>query len=204
MKGIYKSLIATAVLLMFSACEGSVSGLESTLPDRPGTNAASSSRQVTVATQNGGEYFYMLGDGDNFTLFGVENTCGYTFPPNKSDENGLIQRNWYNLDDINTRDYSKVLRIDDDETLRQHYNLDYDTIDWSAKTLLLAYGVRLSLDQPGAVRFEKQEERKYLLTVDIIPSFLSAINCWRVAILVDKLESDAAIELTTPDYIYQD
>ena len=197
-------MTVTAVLLLLSACEGSVAGLDGTKPGRPGTKASSYGRQVTVATQNGGEVFYMLGDGDNFTLFGVENTGGYTYPENSADENGHIRRNWYNLDDSNTRDYSKVLRIDDDETMRQHYNLEYDTIDWSAKTLLLAYGMRLSLDQPGAVRFEKQEEGKYLITVEMLRSLASALNWWRVAILVDKLEADAVIELTTPDYTYQD
>ena len=192
-----------AVLLLLSACEGSVASFENPLPGRPETKASSFKRQVTVATQSGGEFYKMLGDGDNFTLFGVENTGGYTYPENSADENGLIQRNWINLDDNNYGEYSKVLRIDDDETMRQHYNLEYD-IDWSAKTLLLAYGMRLYLDQPGAVRFEKQEEGKYLITVEMRISLASALNYWRVAILVDKLEADALIELTTPDYKRQD
>ena len=85
-----------------------------------------------------------------------------------------------------------------------HYRLEYDTMDWSKKTLLLAYGKRPYQDRPAAVQFKKQEDGKYLLTVEIIPSILTAYNFWRVAILVDKLEADAVIELTTPDYKYQD
>jgi len=199
MKEVYKSLIAMAVLLLMSACGGSVANIDNPFQGRPGTKSGDVRRQVTVATQSGGDYLDMLGNGDNFSLFGVENSCGYTFPKNKSDENGLIQKNWYNLDDSNTGEYARVLRFDDDETLRQHYNLEYDTIDWSSKTLLLAYGMRLYCDMPCSVRFEKKEEGKYLLTVEMISSIATALNWWRVAILVDKLDPGVSIEINNPD-----
>ena len=203
MKRIYKSLTAIAVLLLMSACEGSVSVLDNTLPGRPETKASSYSRQVTVATQGGGNSQFSMIVGDNVTLFGYEN-IGSPIDLGDIIEN-FRRPEWINLEDENVGgSYAKIMRIDDDETLQAHYRLEYDTIDWSKKTLLLAYGKRPYQDRPAAVQFSKQEECKYLLTVEIIPSIFTAYNFWRVAILVDKLEADAVIELTTPDYVYQD
>ena len=190
-----------AVLLLLSACEGSVAVLDGTKPDRPGTKASSYVRQVTVATQGGGNSQYSLLVGEGITLFGYENIGS---PKDLGDIIENFKRpEWINLEDENIGgSYAKFMRIDDDETLQEHYRLEYDTIDWSKKTLLLAYGKRLYQDRPARVLFEKREDGRYFLSVEIIPSILTAINYWRVAILVDKLEEGAVIELTTPDYKY--
>ena len=47
------------------------------------------------------------------------------------------------------------------------------------------------------VQFEQKENGEYVLTVEIIPNLAAALNWWRVAVLVDKLEDNAVIELST-------
>ena len=105
---------------------------------------------------------------------------------------------WIDLEDSrDTGEYSKMMRFDDDESLKQHYRLEYDPIDWSKKTLLLAYGMRLNQDHPWSAHFEEKGNGKYVLTVEIVPSIFTALNWWRVAVLVDKLDENAVIELST-------
>ena len=57
--------------------------------------------------------------------------------------------------------------------------------------------MRLYQDHPWSAHFEEKENGEYLLTVEIVPSFLTALNWWRVAVLVDKLDDNAVIELST-------
>ena len=105
---------------------------------------------------------------------------------------------WIDLEDSrDTGEYSKMMRFDDDESLKQHYRLEYDPIDWSKKTLLLAYGMRFNQDHPWSALFEEKGNGKYVLTVEIVPSICTALNWWRVAVLVDKLDENADIELST-------
>ena len=133
--------------------------------------------------------------GDNIVLFGYENAGS---PSDPGDLEGMWRPSWVDLEDSrDTGEYSKMMRFDDDESLKQHYRVEYDPIDWSKKTLLLAYGMRLYEDQPKAVQFEQKENGEYVITVELAESLAPALNWWRVAVLVDKLEDNAVIELST-------
>ena len=198
MKRPYKSLIAIAVLLLMSACQGSVAGLE---PVEEEDNAGTAEEQQAIDRLPPN----LLQDGENYVLFGYENAGHYeneVDPDAPIDTVGNIRRpSWINLEDIyEAPEYSKVLRIDDAETMHQHYRGEYD-IDWSQKTLLLAYGRRNYQNRPWIVHFDNVGENSYLMTVDILPFLLAAHNWWRVAILVDKLDSEATIEIETPDIL---
>ena len=137
----------------------------------------------------------LLVDGENFKMFGYE-FIGSPIDP--GDRGNVLRPEWLNLEEEEDGGmYAELMRFDDDETLKQHYRLDYEPIDWSKKTLLLAYGMRLYQDRPWSAHFEEKENGEYLLTVEIVPSFLTALNWWRVAVLVDKLDDNAVIELST-------
>ena len=133
--------------------------------------------------------------GDNIVLFGYENAGS---PNDPGEIEGMWRPSWIDLEDSrDTGEYSKMMRFDDDESLKQHYRLEYDPIDWSKKTLLLAYGMRLNQDHPWSAHFEEKGDGEYVLTVEIVPSIFTALNWWRVAVLVDKLDENADIELST-------
>ena len=179
------SLTLTA-LLMLPACQKAndepvLEETESQEPASPASKTENTVREFTV--------------GDNIVLFGYENAVS---PNDPGEIEGMWRPSWVDLED--SRDagkYSKLMRFDDDESLKKHYRLEYDPIDWSKKTLLLAYGMRLYQDHPWSAHFEEKENGEYLLTVEIVPSFLTALNWWRVAVLVDKLDENAVIELST-------
>lgn len=175
MKRILAISLTLTALLMLPACQKENNELApgETKSQEPASKTDRAVREFTV--------------GDNIVLFGYENAG--------NPGNG---RNWVNLEDsMDTGEYSKMMRFDDDESLKQHYRLEYDPIDWSKKTLLLAYGMRLYQDRPMGVQFEQKENGEYVLTVEIIPNLAAALNWWRVAVLVDKLEDNAVIELST-------
>ena len=175
MKRILAISLTLTALLMLPACQKANDEpvLEETESKEPASKTDSSVPVFIV--------------GDNIVLFGYENAG--------DPGNGRI---WVNLEDsMDTGEYSKMMRFDDDESLKQHYRLEYNPIDWSKKTLLLAYGMRLNQDRPKAVHFEEKGDGEYVLTVEIVPSLLTALNWWRVAVLVDKLDGNADIELST-------
>ena len=188
-----KRAVFLTSLMLVAGCNGTGSGLDLSRQDNTEAEVQTLPRHIS-----GQE----LGDGENYVIFDYE----FTGNPDDFVAEGYSDlRRWTGLND--NRDagpYAKLLRIDDDETLRKHYRPDYDPLDWSQKTLLLAYGMRSYLDYPVTVRFDGQGDNNFLLSVGIQRSGLCALLWWRVAILVDKLDTDAAIEVATSDYTVTD
>ena len=183
MKRILAISLTLTALLMLPACQKANDEpvLEETESQEPASKTDSSVPVFIV--------------GDNIVLFGYENAGS---PSDPGDLEGMWRPSWVDLEDSrDTGEYSKMMRFDDDESLKQHYRLEYDPIDWSKKTLLLAYGMRLNQDHPWSAHFEEKGDGEYVLTVEIVPSIFTALNWWRVAVLVDKLDENADIELST-------
>ena len=138
MKRILAISLTLTALLMLPACQKENNELApgETKSQEPASKTDRAVREFTV--------------GDNIVLFGYENAGD---PSDPGDLEGMWRPSWIDLEE-DTGEYSKMMRFDDDESLKQHYRLEYDPIDWSKKTLLLAYGMRLNQDRPMAVHFE--------------------------------------------------
>ncbi|MDR2910377.1 MAG: hypothetical protein LBV47_03300 [Bacteroidales bacterium] len=106
---------------------------------------------------------------------------------------------WVNLDYFSEQNHnkSKLLVINSDEELQKYVEGDYPAIDFTKKTLLLAY------ENYGAGHvlhsykqyFRQISEQEYVMTVNI-PTFLgSVISEWLVAIEVDKLGYESKVGL---------
>lgn len=180
-------LLLSAACLMFGACRAPEKTLDLPAPDSPGQELTRAIPEVPS-----------LSNGSNYILFDYEFTSS---PDDFVTEGYSNLRKWTGLEDNkDAGPYAKLLRIDDDAALRKHFRPDYGLVDWSQKTLLLAYGMRLYNEHPVVIRFDAQGGDKYLLTAEIKRSFACALMWWRVAILVDKLPAEAVIEVATPDY----
>lgn len=142
----------------------------------------------------------LLVDGENFKMFGFEFTGS---PKDYPEIENYKHPEWLDLEEEESGMYAKLMRFDDDESLKQHYRLDYEPIDWSKKTLLLAYGRELYMQYPATINYEGKEKDKYQVSVNVVRGGIRfcSILYWRVAILVDKLDADAIIEVQAPDYI---
>jgi hypothetical protein len=92
----------------------------------------------------------------------------------------------------------KLLVINSDEELKKYIEGDYPPIDFTKKTLLLAFGdtPRSSLEIKN-ISFNELSVQNYLLSVDIDMGDALAFDFWTVAILLDKLNEEAKIELNT-------
>jgi hypothetical protein len=92
-------------------------------------------------------------------------------------------------------DGGEVIVIDSDEELQKYVEGDYPTVDFSRKTLLLAYGLERSLMRPDGQKFQKLSEQDYVMTVNLTGGMLTSMSRWVVAVVVDKLPSGSEIEL---------
>jgi hypothetical protein len=105
---------------------------------------------------------------------------------------------WVNLeyDEIGGYNESKTLVIDSDEELKKHVEGDYPTVDFSKKTLVLAYGCHsgTAFGYDG-LKFQQVSDRNYVMTANGRATAATAFFEWRVAIVVDKLPSDSKIKL---------
>ena len=192
MNKLYTLFLSMAVSLFLFSCQGIEPEPEPQAPQTPETPAQPREQFDPTA---------MLVDGENYTMFGYEITgCPIDYFPS---DDGIRHPNWVSLaDTVNHGSYALIMRIDDEETMKQHYRLDYEPIDWTNKTLVLAYGRRLHYDYPVVAFFDDKGNNNYHVSVEIQSSMACAISYWRVAILVDKLDADAVIEIETPDYDY--
>jgi hypothetical protein len=95
-------------------------------------------------------------------------------------------------------DIGKLLVINDEETLKTYTAGDYPAVDFSKKTLLLAYGMELgSQRDPDYARLQQFPNMRYKITVNINPGtpLLPTITNWHIALLVDKLDAESDVEL---------
>jgi hypothetical protein len=102
--------------------------------------------------------------------------------------------NWTNLDNLKIEE-SKLIVINSDEELQNYVTGDYPLVDFSKKTLLLAYGLESYQNIPDDKGFHTSLVYDLEMTVNLRPSLSPALLEWRVALLVDKLNKERKIEL---------
>ena len=106
--------------------------------------------------------------------------------------------NWINLDDVGGYLGAKENNlhiIDSDEGLKKYLSADYPPVDFSTKTLLLAYGNEPYRNTPVETKIQKISDQNYVMTVNLQLSYSPAELDWRVAIVVDKLDKDSKVSL---------
>jgi hypothetical protein len=106
--------------------------------------------------------------------------------------------NWINLEDDESDYNGKILVINSDEEMKKYISGAYPPIDFSKKTLLLAYGHESHLNSPEEVKLQKNSKHDYVMTINLRFSYATAELDWRVAIVVDKLneENDVLLNIT--------
>jgi hypothetical protein len=112
-------------------------------------------------------------------------------------EDGEFSARWVNLDNVGWSD-KRLVVINNDNELRQYVEGDYPAVDFSTKTLLLAYGG--DIEYGHVFRADKQDfrqisESNYVMTVNVPLSIATAMGGWLVAIVVDKLDENSEVEL---------
>ena len=194
MKTLYALLLSFPAILTMSACQGT----------EPVMNPWRSQDEVTKEPASRLVHTPQLGDGDNYVLFSYEHAGHPSDVDPGEDAGSMVRPVWIKLEEEEGySEFAKVMRFDDDQTLKQHYCREYAEIDWTKKTLILAYGMRLYEDCPIIAVFDRKSEGKYSLTLEFVPSLASSLVWWRVAVLVDKLDADAEIVLETPYYKHE-
>ncbi len=105
---------------------------------------------------------------------------------------------WVNLD-YNVNNYKgNILVINSDEELKKYVEGEYPVIDFSQKTLVLAYGYNsgTTFGYDG-LKFQQVSEGNYVMTTNGMATALTVMIHWQVAIVVDKLPSKSNIKLNT-------
>lgn len=100
---------------------------------------------------------------------------------------------WVNLDYV--FDEFAILIIDSDEELKKYVEGDYPPIDFSKKTLVLAYGYFSGGFDTEDYKFQQVSDRNYVFTLYGYGTGMTGYIRWHDAIIVDKLPSDSKIEL---------
>jgi hypothetical protein len=96
----------------------------------------------------------------------------------------------------------KLIVIDNEAELREIVTGDCPAIDFSAKTLLLAYGADthgIGLDR---VNFRKIADNGYCMCVDFQEYATAVMSYWTVAIVVDKLAEGSDVRLNVIESCY--
>jgi hypothetical protein len=72
--------------------------------------------------------------------------------------------------------------------------VNYPTIDFSKYTLLLAHGISGDVWK-REISLQQLSVRSYLMEIDLSISLTQVIRCWRVPIIVDRIEDGSTVEL---------
>lgn len=104
---------------------------------------------------------------------------------------------WTNLDVVNHSE-GYLLIINSDEEMRNHVSGNYPPIDFSKRTLLLAYGLEPYQNAPDTKTYKQVSDNNYRMSVNLQSSLAPAFLEWREAILVEKLNdgSEVALQVT--------
>jgi hypothetical protein len=101
---------------------------------------------------------------------------------------------WMNLD---YDEESKILAINSDEELQNYIEGEYSSIDFSNKTLIVAYE-KFDIGHvlhPDKLSFAHIEGQDYVMTVNVPPFVGAVLSEWLVAIIVDKIDDDSKVAL---------
>ena len=98
----------------------------------------------------------------------------------------------------NYTDFELII-INSNEELESYVNCTegstFPEIDFSIYTLLLARGVELYFVRPNYTNLQQLSAQGYVMKVNLRPNLISVITYWQVPIIIDKINSSAAIEL---------
>jgi hypothetical protein len=112
-------------------------------------------------------------------------------------EGGEFSARWVNLDNVGWSE-KRLVVINNDDELKKYVEGDCPAVDFSTKTLLLAYGG--DIEYGHVFRADKQDFRQisdkdYVMTVNVPRSIATVMGGWLVAIIVDKLNEKSEVEL---------
>jgi hypothetical protein len=89
--------------------------------------------------------------------------------------------------------------INSDSELQKYVEGDYPPIDFTKKTLLLAYGSLSGDFMEIEVKFQHESDQNYVMTACGTRNLVDSIDEWEIAIIVDKLPHDSKIRLRRVD-----
>ena len=89
----------------------------------------------------------------------------------------------------------EIIILNSDEEMAVYADSEYAPVDFSTKTLLLAYGCEWTLNLITDVGLKQVAEQHYVMNIDFQISDMTAIYFWRVPIVVDKLPEGSEVEL---------
>lgn len=93
--------------------------------------------------------------------------------------------------------YAGLRRLDSEAELQALLPIPHSAVDWSARTMLVCYGMELYQNYPRSVDFQLDEQGNARVVVGRVKSFAAATLWWTWAVLVDKLPADAVITVET-------
>jgi hypothetical protein len=99
-----------------------------------------------------------------------------------------ISARWVNLD-YDKYYKGKVLVINSDKEMKKYVEGDYPEIDFSKKTLVLAYGMNSGGGFGEDIKFQHVSGRDYVMTASGVLYLAAVISYWHIPIVVDKLPS---------------
>jgi regulation of enolase protein 1 (concanavalin A-like superfamily) len=100
---------------------------------------------------------------------------------------------WKNLDYDN--DYNgRIIIINNNEELQNYVEGESSPIDFSQKTLVLAYGCNSGSAFGFDVKFQKMSDQNYVMTASTWANAATVVVDWQIAIVADKLPSESRIK----------
>jgi hypothetical protein len=106
---------------------------------------------------------------------------------------------WANLD-YDERVYEgSILVINSDSELQKYVEGDYPPVDFSKKTLLLAFGCVSGGFFDIEVKFKRESDQNYMMMAIGTSTILDYMGEWEIAIVVDKLPHNSKIQIRTVD-----
>ncbi|MDR2968336.1 MAG: hypothetical protein LBV32_01875 [Tannerellaceae bacterium] len=101
---------------------------------------------------------------------------------------------WVNLDYDEKSYNAKILVINSDSELQKYAEGDYLPIDFTKKTLILAYGCLSGGFLKKDVKFQYVSNQNYVMTASGTQTLAAVIAKWQVAIIVEKLPHNSKIQ----------
>ncbi|MDR2968335.1 MAG: hypothetical protein LBV32_01870 [Tannerellaceae bacterium] len=89
----------------------------------------------------------------------------------------------------------KVVTINSNNELKIYVEGDYPPIDFTKKTLVLAYGCHSGTAFGLDIKFQHVSGRDYVMTASGMATAAAAMFDWKFAIVVDKLPHNSKIQL---------
>ncbi len=90
-------------------------------------------------------------------------------------------------------DTASILLINSDKELQKYVEGKYPPVDFTTKTMVVAYGSHSGGGWGFDIKFRQVAAREYILTASTYAGAASAMFEWQVAVVVDKLPANSKI-----------